>query len=319
MAEKSVNNLTLLGAGVLGGQIAWHSAFKGKSVVVYDLYEKGLEQCRKDQEGYARVYIDSLGADEKLIAATRGRLTFTSDLALAAAKADLVIEAVPEIPDVKTAVYKELAKHLPAHTLIATNSSTLLPSQFADDTGRPEKYCALHFANQIWHQNLAEIMAHPKTSLETLTIVTRFAIEIGMLPIPLQKEQNGYVINSLLVPLLNATISLLANGVSTPETIDRTYMINNRGCKAGPCGIIDVIGMTTAYNVSYYWGTEKQDEQLLLGARYIKENFLDKGKLGAQTGEGFYTYPHPRFAEPGFLDVPDISQAEVLARLALPG
>ena len=139
-----------------------------------------------------------------------------------------------------------------------------------------------------------------------------------MVPIPLQKEQNGYVINSLLVPLLNATMSLLTNGVSTPETIDRTYMINNRGCKAGPCGIIDVIGMTTAYNVASYWGNENQDEQLLQNARFVKEHFLDKGKLGAQTGEGFYTYPNPSFAEPGFLDVPDISEADELARLALP-
>jgi 3-hydroxyacyl-CoA dehydrogenase len=317
MAEYPITNVSLLGAGVLGGQIAWQSAFRGKTVVVYDLYEKGLEQCRQDQRRYADIYRHSLGATDDMIAATRERLSFTTDLA-AAAGADLVIEAVPEIPDVKIAVYRELARYLPEHTLVATNSSTLLPSQFAEATGRPGKYCALHFANHIWDQNVAEIMAHPGTSEDTLVAVTRFAIEIGMVPIPVQREQNGYVLNSLLVPLLTATISLLANGVSTPETIDRTYMINNRGCRLGPCGIIDIIGMTTAYNVSNYWANEKQDEQLLQGARYIKENFLDKGKLGAQTGEGFYTYPNPSYAQSGFLDVPDISQAEELARLAMP-
>lgn len=318
MTTSKINTLTLLGAGVLGGQIAWHSAFKGKTVVVYDLYEEGLEQCRKAQEGYAAIYLETQGATEDTIAATRRRLTFTTDLSVAAAKADLVIEAVPEIPDVKVAVYQDLAKLLPDHCIIATNSSTLLPSQFAHTTGRPEKYCALHFANLIWDQNLAEVMAHPGTSLETLTAVTRFAIEIGMLPIPVQKEQNGYVINSLLVPVLNAAISLLANGVTTAETIDRTYMVNNRGCQLGPCGIIDVVGMTTAYNISAYWGNEKQDEQLLQGARYIKENFLDKGKLGLPTGEGFYSYPNPSYAEPGFLELPDISEAEELAKLAMP-
>ena len=318
MTTGQINTLAVLGAGVLGGQIAWQSAFKGKTVVIYDLYEEGLEQCRKAQDGYTAIYLATQGATDETISATRERLTFTTDLSLAAANADLVIEAVPEIPDIKTAVYQELAKYLPEHSIIATNSSTLLPSQFAQATGRPEKYCALHFANLIWDQNLAEVMAHAGTSLETLTAVTRFAIEIGMLPIPVQKEQNGYVINSLLIPVLNAAISLLANGVSTPETIDRTYMINNRGCKFGPCGIIDVVGMTTAYNISAYWGNENQDEQLLKGARYLKENFLDKGKLGVPTGEGFYRYPNPSFAEPGFLDVPDISQAEELAKLAMP-
>lgn len=318
MTASQINTLTVLGAGVLGGQIAWQSAFKGKTVLIYDLYEEGLEQCRKAQEAYAAIYLETQGATGETIAATRGRLTFTTDLSLAAVNADLVIEAVPEIPDVKIAVYQDLAKYLPEHSIIATNSSTLLPSQFAHATGRPEKYCALHFANLIWDQNLAEVMAHAGTSLETLTAVTRFAIEIGMLPIPVQKEQNGYVINSLLIPVLNAAISLLANGVSNPETIDRTYMINNRGCKYGPCGIIDVVGMTTAYNISAHWGNETQDEQLLKGARYLKDNFLDKGKLGVPTGEGFYSYPNPSFAEPDFLDVPDISQAEELAKLAMP-
>ena len=318
MSQSRIENVTLLGAGVLGGQIAWQSAFKGKSVVVYDLYEKGLQQCRKDQQGYADIYLQSLGASEEMIAATRARLTFTDDLGKAAGNADLVIEAVPEIPEAKISVYSELAKHLPGHTLIATNSSTLLPSQFADATGRPEKFCALHFANHIWHQNVAEIMAHAGTAESTLVAVTQFAIEIGMIPIPLQKEQNGYVLNSLLVPLLNATLSLLSNGVSTPETIDRTYMVSNRGCAVGPCGIMDIIGMTTAYNVSSYWAGETGDEQLLQNARYIKESFLDKGKLGAQPGEGFYTYPNPAFAAPDFLEVPDISRAAELASLAVP-
>jgi len=318
MVQHHITDVSIIGGGVLGGQIAWQSAFKGKTVIVYDLYEAGLEQCRQDQQGYADIYQGSLGATEDMITATRGRLSFTTDLAVAAASADLIIECVPEVPDVKTSVYGELSKYLPEHALVVTNSSTLLPSEFADATGRPEKFCALHFANHIWDQNIAEVMAHSRTAEATLVAVTKFAIEIGMVPIPLGKEQNGYVVNSLLVPLLSATLGLLASGVSTPETIDRTYMIMNRGCRMGPCGIIDTIGMTTTYNVASYWGNEKQDEQLLQGALFVKENFLDKGKRGEQTGEGFYTYPNPNYEAPGFLDVPDISQAEELARLSLP-
>jgi len=317
MSNRQLNRLTVLGAGVLGGQIAWHSAFKGKQVTVYDLYEKGLAQCRADQQRYADIYMADLGASAADMEATRSRLGFTTDLATAAAQADLVIEAIPEDPAIKTATYGELAKHLPAHTLIATNSSTLLPSQFATATGRPEKYCALHFANLIWQMNVAEVMAHGQTSRETLTAVTRFAIEIGMVPIPVRKEQNGYVLNSWFVALLQASLSLVVNGVSTPQDVDRTFMITNH-CAVGPCGMIDVVGMTTAYNISSYWGAVNNDEQMLKNAAYIKANYLDKGKLGLQTGAGFYRYPDPEYAATDFLSVPDLSRAEDIARLAFP-
>ena len=317
MPHSDIHHLTLVGAGVLGGQIAWHSAFKGKQVVVYDLYEKGLAQCRADQQRYAETYRVDLGAPEADLAATRDRISFTTDLAAAVSRADLVIEAVPEVPDIKVATYTELAKYLQEHTLLATNSSTLLPSQFASVTGRPDKYCALHFANLIWKMNLAEVMAHPGTSEATLTAVTRFAIEIGMVPIPVRKEQNGYLLNSWFAPLLQSSITLVANGIGTPEDVDRTFMIAN-GCATGPCGMVDVVGMNTAYNISTYWGNENKDEQMLINAAYLKEHFIDHGKLGLQTGEGFYKYPEPAFAAPGFLEVPDISRADEIARMTFP-
>jgi 3-hydroxyacyl-CoA dehydrogenase len=316
MTASQLENITVLGAGVLGGQIAWHSAFRGKSVVVYDLRAEGIEQCRIAQQTYAHIYRQDLDASEGMIEETRARLTFTTDLAAAVAEADLVIEAVPEIPQVKIDVYGEMAQHLPPHTLIATNSSTLLPSQFAEATGRPDKYCALHFANLIWSLNIGEIMAHPTTADDTLLAVTQFAIEIGMVPIPVEKEQNGYVLNTMLVALLNAAQTLITNGVATPESVDRVHMIMHRGCAMGPCGIIDVVGMATGYNILSYWGNENKDEQMIKNASYIKQRFLDKGLLGLQTGEGYYKYPDPSYQAPDFLDVPDISRAGDLALMA---
>ncbi|GGD02765.1 3-hydroxyacyl-CoA dehydrogenase [Halopseudomonas salina] len=315
---QALNNLTVLGAGVLGGQIAWHSAFKGKQVVVYDLFEESLQRCQLAHQQYAAIYQAELGASQSMISETQARLSYSCILADVVINADLVIEAVPEIPEVKTAVYQEMAALLPAHTLVATNSSTLLPAQFASATGRPEKYCALHFANMIWSMNLAEVMAHAGTAEDTLRAVTRFAIEIGMVPIPIQKEQNGYVLNTWLVPLLSATQSLITNGVSTPEYIDRTYLIANRGCAVGPCGIMDIIGMKTCYDVMNYWGNEKQDAQLLADAVYIKQHFVDKGKLGLQTGEGYYRYPNPAYQASDFLAVPDMDALEELVALVKP-
>jgi 3-hydroxybutyryl-CoA dehydrogenase len=315
MSRSQLDRLTVLGAGVLGGQIAWHSAFKGKTVVAYDPFPEALEKVRVAHGMYAHIYGAELGVSEADIAATRARLTYSADLKGAVASADFVIEAVPEIPDTKTRVYREMADLLPPHTLIATNSSTLLPRDFADATGRPEKYCALHFANLIWHLNLAEVMAHPRTTRETLTAVTHFAVEIGMVPIPVRKEQNGYVLNSWFVPLLNAGVTLVVNEVAGPEDVDRTFMIANR-CAVGPCGMLDIVGMKTAHDVCSYWGTVNNDAQMLKNAAYVKERFLDRGLQGMLGGEGFYKYPNPAYAAPGFLDVPEASQVpEIVARI----
>ncbi|WP_063047572.1 3-hydroxyacyl-CoA dehydrogenase NAD-binding domain-containing protein [Nocardia pseudovaccinii] len=150
---STLEMLTVLGSGVLGGQISWHSAFKGKTVTVYDIDVEALDRCRAAHEQYAAIYLAEVGATDADIATTHDRLTYTIDLADAVSIADLVIEAVPEIPDVKTAVYQKMAGLLPDHTLVASNSSTLLPSSFAQATGRPEKFCALHFGNGIWAMN----------------------------------------------------------------------------------------------------------------------------------------------------------------------
>lgn len=313
---SNINCVTVLGSGVLGGQIAWHTAFKGKTVCVYDISESALEQCKATHQHYAGIYMQEVGASEDDISAAHSRLSYTDELAQAVSKADLVIEAVPEIPEVKVSVYQEMASLLPEHTLVATNSSTLLPKDFANATGRPEKYCALHYANMIWRMNIAEVMAHPDTADSTLTAVTEFAIDTGMVPIPVQKEQNGYVMNTWFVALLNAAQTLITNGVSTPEMIDRTYMIVNRGCALGPVGMIDVVGMKTAYDVMVHWGEENDDDQMRANAAYVKEHFLDKGLLGLQTGQGYYHYPDAAYMAEDFLAVPDKSSVAEIVALA---
>lgn len=159
-------------------------------------------------------------------------------------------------------------------------------------------------------------MAHSGTSQETLEAITRFAIEIGMVPIPIQKEQNGYVLNTMMVALANATQTLVTNGVATPEYIDRTYMIMNRGCAMGPCGLMDVVGMNTLYNILNHWSEENNDAQMGRNAAYLKERFLDKGLLGLTKGEGYYKYPDPSYQAADFLDVPDISRAREISLMS---
>ncbi len=319
MTNSSIDRVTVLGAGVLGGQIAWHSAFMCKTVVSYDLSQEALEKAKVAHDVYAGIYKAEMGASDADIEATRKRLSYSNNLKRAVSEADLVIEAVPEVPEIKTSVYKEVAALMPEHTIIATNTSTFLPRDFAEATGRPEKFCSMHFANLIWRLNLGEVMGHPGTSQDTLSKVMHYLIEIGQVPIPIEKEQNRYVLNTWLGGLMKASLSLVVNGVATPEDVDRTYMIANRGCALGPCGLADVVGMNTLFNSSSYWGKLNDDEQMLKNAAYIKENFLDKGLQGMMGGQGFYSYPNPAYAEPGFLDVPDASAVPELVRRATLG
>lgn len=301
-----IDKVLILGSGVLGGQIAWQVAYKDKHAVVYDINEEALDNCKKAYETYAELFRKEYNLTETDIEFLLKRIQFTTNLDEATQGIDLVIEAVPEKPEIKNSVYTQLATTLPEHSLIATNTSTLVPSQFADVTGRPEKFCTLHFAATPWQLNLAEIMAHDTTARETIAAITQFAIEIGMVPIPLKKEQHGYLLNTWLVSLLNSAQTLVTNGIGTAEDVDRTYMIFNKGSGMGPFGILDVVGMRTACNILYHWSEIYEDEQMRKNADYLKEHFLDKGLLGVQSGQGYYRYPKPAYLMENFTSVPDI-------------
>lgn len=231
-------------------------------------YENDLEGARG---GSARAALD--------------RITLTTDLAEATSRADLVIEAVPEDIEIKRDLYGKLADVAAEEAVLVTNSSTLLPSDIAGSTAYPERFLALHFANQIWIRNTAEVMGHPETDPGAYDRVVRFAREIGMEPIELKKEQPGYVLNSLLVPLLRAAEELLVDGVAEPEMVDRTWRIAT-GAPNGPFEILDVVGLRTAYNIA----AASEDPKNREIARYLKENYIDKGRLGRESGEGFYRY-----------------------------
>ncbi|GIO24211.1 hypothetical protein J11TS1_27920 [Oceanobacillus sp. J11TS1] len=210
-----------------------------------------------------------------------------------------MVEAVPENEEIKLDFYKKLAEVAPEKTVFASNSSTMLPSQFAETTGRPSKFLMLHFANEIWKNNTAEIMKHEGTDMKVFDDVVEFAKQIGMVALPIYKEQPGYILNSLLVPFLNAGEDLLVNGVADPETIDKTWMVA-MGAPKGPFGTLDWIGLRTPYNlaVGKAKAGNKEAEKF---AKLLKEEYLDKGKFGIESGEGFYKYPNPAFEDPDFL------------------
>ena len=203
-----MKNIVVAGGGVLGSQIAYQTAYKGFHVTVWlrseasierakpkferlcGIYQQTLEAmkplCGSDTQMYARGLVPGMKdmTPEKLdelkiqaVAAYEG-LVYETDMAKAVADADLVIESVAEAPADKAAFYQQLAPLLPEKTIIATNSSTMLPSAFRDYTGRPEKYLALHFANEVWKNNTAEVMGHDGTDPAAYEAVAQFAQEI---------------------------------------------------------------------------------------------------------------------------------------------
>lgn len=309
-----IKNVVVAGGGVLGSQIAFQSAYKGFNVKVWlrsegsidrakpkferwkNVYLQTLEAMKTNPAAYARGLADSPELSDEQIEALKAQvekaaesIVLTTSYDEAFGDADLVIEAIAEEPKQKIELYAEMQKHLPERTIVCTNSSTMLPSQFAEYTGRPAKYLALHFANEIWKNNTAEVMGHPGTDPAAYEQVAEFAGKIGMIPLRLKKEQPGYILNSMLVPFLTAAESLLANGVADPETIDKTWMLAT-GAPVGPFRILDIVGLVTAYNI-VVMNPQASDPETTPGkiAATLKK-YIDEGKTGVNAGEGFYKY-----------------------------
>ena len=306
---SKIKNVTVAGSGVLGFQIAFQTAIHGFETTVYDISDEVLEKAKAKFEGLAESHKKDLGATEEQITKARERLHYSSDLAFAVKDADLLIEAVPEDIKIKTEFYKQLSAIAPEKTIFVSNSSTLLPSQFAEVTGRPAQYLNLHFANQIWLRNTAEIMPHPGTDEKITEEIVDFSKAIGMVPILVKKEVPGYVLNSLLNPFLNAGMQLWIGDYATPETIDKTWMLGT-GSPYGPMALYDIIGLTTPYNI-YKLQVEKgkTDDKIVLDK--LKSTFIDQNKLGISTGEGFYKYPNPSWQSPDFLKVPEADLSKI--------
>ena len=212
------------------------------------------------------------------------------DMAKAVSDADLVIESMSEDPKAKIDVYQKLAPLLPEKALLASNSSTLLPSQFAKFTGRPEKYGSLHFANSIWKNNTAEVMGHDGTNKETFDKLMEFANQIRMIALPVRKEKSGYLLNSMLVPFLLSGLDLWASGVSDPKSIDIAWE-HGTGAPKGPFRIIDTVGLPTAYNIVLQFQSVPGLLNPLFKKMMLPYNYKTMAKLLKEMidkGESFY-------------------------------
>ena len=269
-----IRKVVVAGGGVLGSQIAFQSAYCGFDVTIWLRSEGSIGRTQPKLDHLHQVYIDTInlmatpdgqtpanwangiadfdGFDPKKclekVEAAYKNTHLELDMAKAVADADLVIESMAENVEDKISFYQKLAPLMPAKTVLVTNSSTLLPSKFAKYTGRPDEYLSLHFANSIWKNNIAEIMAQSKTDPKVFDTVMQFANDIRMIALPVRKEKSGYLLNSMLVPLLFSAMDLYVNGISDPESIDKAWTLGT-GAPKGPFHILDTVGLTTAHNI----------------------------------------------------------------------
>lgn len=191
----------------------------------------------------------------------------------------------------KKELYRKIAPILPEKTILVTNSSTLLPSKLAKYTKREDKFLALHFANSIWKNNTAEVMKHIKTSDEAFNEVIKFAKKIQMVALPIQKEKSGYLLNSMLVPFLFSALDLYVNGISDVKSIDNAWVLGTSSPK-GPFEILDTVGINTAYEIvkMYTKVPSFLAPYNFKGMAKLLKQYIDEGKLGKSTKEGFYKY-----------------------------
>lgn len=313
----NIKNVVVAGGGVLGSQIAYQCAYCGLNVTIWLRSEGSIGRCQPKLDKLKETYADTIRKMatpdgqtpsewcrgiaeydsfdmESCLASSKAaykNIKLELDLKKAVADADLIIESMAENEAEKVAFYKTLAPLLPEKTVIVTNSSTLLPSKFVKFTGRPDKFLSLHFANSIWKNNMAEVMAQEKTDSRYFDQVIEFAKSIRMIPLPVKKEKSGYLLNSMLVPLLFSGMDLYVNGISDPESIDKAWTLGT-GAPKGPFQILDTVGLTTAMNIvkMYLKVPSFLAPYNFKGMAKMLQEYIDQGKLGMASGEGFYKY-----------------------------
>ncbi|MGO1620481.1 MAG: 3-hydroxyacyl-CoA dehydrogenase [Candidatus Corynebacterium faecigallinarum] len=285
---SEITTVTVLGTGVLGSQIVMQAAYAGKDVVAYDVKQEFLDKLPERWEWMRAHYERDLDDffDNKFDSAIE-RITTSTDLAQAVGSADVVIEAIPENLELKQEVWGNVGKAVKDSAILLTNSSSLRPSDFADATGRADRFLALHFANMVWRSNTGEVMATPKTDPAVFDRTIEFAREINLQPFPVHKETPGYLLNSLLIPWLDAAGDLYANEVANPHVIDEDWKVST-GAPKGPFETYDIVGFNVAVNIAR--GNPNSTEAKQKFADLLDERGIQQGKAGLGDGVGFYEY-----------------------------
>jgi 3-hydroxybutyryl-CoA dehydrogenase len=302
MKIQDIKRVLILGAGTMGQQIGLQCAIHGYKVVHYDLSQEILDQALQRIARLGSWYKSTGRLTEAGLEKALARISATPDPAKAAQDVDLISESVPEDPELKGAVFGRFHKLCPQRTIFTTNTSMLVPSMFAEATGRPEKLIALHF-HDLRSNNIADLMPHPGTAPEVIDLAHGFAESIGQIVITLRRENSGYLFNAMLSSLFSSALSLASRKVAAIEDIDRSWM-GVMHMSIGPFGIMDQVGLSTVWTITDYWAKKTGDAQAQANAGFLQQ-YLDRGHMGFKTNQGFYAYPNPAYTDPNFISGED--------------
>lgn len=287
----TIKNITILGSGVMGHGIAQVSATAGYNVVLRDIKQEFLDKAMEK----IRWSLDKLVSKEK-ISKEEGdtifsRITPIVDLSESVKNAEMVIEVVPEIMELKKKVYAELDKAASPEVIFASNTSTLPITEIANTTSRPDKFIGIHFFNPPQLMKLVEVIPGGKTLQQVTDLTLDYVKSVNKQAVICRKDVPGFIINRLFIPLVHEACYLKDRENLTLEEIDSAFKLN-LGFPMGIFELADFTGMDVIHKAT--------QEMYLRDKKVIKphpliEKMFDEKKLGQKSGEGFYKYSDDKY------------------------
>jgi 3-hydroxybutyryl-CoA dehydrogenase len=297
--ERPFERVAVVGAGILGAQIALLAANAGYRVKAHDQRPEALgetlDKVEKDLRGKG---VDPLVPFDRW-PGLRSGIEVETDPAAALAEADLVVEAVPENLELKKKVWADLGRLSPDGAILATNSSSMPVSLMEDAGGRPEKSLNIHFYFPLQGVNHVDVMGGARTRPEVLETGSTWVRTIGCLPLTVQKEILGFCFNRIWRAIKREALYVWAGGFVDFKDVDRGWMVFT-GMREGPFAIMDKVGLDVVYDIEMVYFQDSGDPKDK-PPQALKDK-IERGELGVKSGRGFYSYPDPEFLSPGFLD-----------------